>query len=341
MPLPANKVIILTAPGVSALAAIRLRGAGVRAFMGAHFTRALQDGAATYGRLVDGPVELDDPVVAWDERTQTADVFTHGGRWVVRSVVELAVREGFELEDASLPLDELAVDSDEVLVGEILRYLPMVRTREAISTLLAQRQAWAELDWSDTALLRAALEDRSLHWLLHPPRVAIIGVPNAGKSTLANAIFRQERSIVADVPGTTRDYVEQHADLSGLAVVLVDTPGLRHSGDALEMMAIGNSADQIESADLRIVLLDPTQEMPPQLDVAQRYRDALLVSGKSDLKKGEQGLMISAATRIGLDELELAIRRRFGCETLPHGRCCAWTQRQRDLLQDALRSTGQ
>ena len=103
---------------------------------------------------------------------------------------------------------------------------------------------------SAAADLPAILADRSLWWLLHPPRVAIVGRPNVGKSTLANQLFARERSITADLPGTTRDWVGELADVNGLAVMLVDTPGLRDAADPIERAAIAGARGQIAAADL-------------------------------------------------------------------------------------------
>ncbi len=329
-----NSAILLTAPGVSAIAVVRLCGPGVSEFLKRHFTVAPRHLNAVHGRLVDGDREIDDPVVILDESRSLADICTHGGSWVVHSVLELAERDGFERVRSDLPLADAAVDGEDELEREILQYLPMARTKEAIQTLLSQREAWGDLPKTEIGNRKSEiLSDRSLHYLLHPPRVAIIGAPNSGKSTLANALFRQDRSIVADLPGTTRDYVEDFANLGGLPVRLVDTPGLRENADELEAAAVALSVDQIASADLGILLLDPTQPRPPQETLASRYPDAMRVSGKSDVCTPWEGLPVSAVTRQGMAELEIAIRRHFGCETLPHDRPCVWTGRQRRLLE--------
>ncbi len=347
---PSGKVMILTATGVSAIAVVRICGTGASAFLQRHFTAALRPGRPIYGHLTDGEKELDDPVVLWDELTQSADICTHCGRWVVHSVVELARREGFEFVDAKPPLPVESVDAADVFEGEILQYLPLARTKEAIRTLLNQRDAWSHLPTTSEAQA-TILADRSLHWLLCPPRIAIIGIPNAGKSTLANALFGRDRNIVADTPGTTRDYVEDFANLSGLPVTLVDTPGLRCSTDAIEMEAIELSREPIASADLQILLLDPTQGSAAQEDLIIGHPGAVLVVGKADVAasssfgvqpsgcssqapstKHQAPLAISAKTGTGLPDLDLVIRRHFGCEVLPHNRPCIWTDRQRQLL---------
>src|SRR5205814_10504480 len=126
----------------------------------------------------------------------------------------------------------------------------------ALRTLLAQPRAWKGVI-DDQNLGRHELEriasDKTLHYLLHPPRVAIVGAPNVGKSTLANQLFAQERSITADLPGTTRDWVGEIANLDGLVVQLVDTPGIRDTSDAIERQAIDRSRHQIEQADLVVL----------------------------------------------------------------------------------------
>jgi small GTP-binding protein len=345
---PCGKVIVLTAAGTYAIAVVRICGSGVEEFLQRHFSRPLRKDQAVHGILRDGGKDLDDPVVLWNQAAQAADICTHGGRWVVHSVVELACREGFEPVDAGLPLPDEAVDAQSMIEREIQQYLPMARTREAIRTLLNQKDAWAALDDSLVSS-SAILADKSLYWLLHAPRVAIIGIPNAGKSTLANALFDRDRNIVSDAPGTTRDYVEDFANLGGLPVKLLDTPGLRHSTDSIEAEAIQLSREPIASADLQILLIDSTQDPAPQTDLIDQYPSAMVVGAKTDLaslppamlKKARAQtdiagevvpLRISARSGEGLSNLNLAIRRHFGCEVLPHSRPCAWTDRQRQLL---------
>src|SRR6185503_2714425 len=96
-------------------------------------------------------------------------------------------------------------------------------------------------------------------WMLHPPRVAIVGEANVGKSTLANQLFAQERSITADLPGTTRDWVGEVANVDGLPVTLVDTPGVRETADEVEREAIARSGEQVAAADLILLVLDATR----------------------------------------------------------------------------------
>src|SRR5260370_980944 len=81
-------------------------------------------------------------------------------------------------------------------------------------------------------------------------RRAVAGLPNVGKSTVANQLFAEERSITADVAGTTRDWVGEIANIDGLAVVLVDTPGIREASDPIEKVVIERSDTELRGADL-------------------------------------------------------------------------------------------
>src|SRR5688572_10704527 len=242
--------MLLTVPGSAAIAVVRLVGPGVSEFLTRRFSRMVGEGRCVHGELRDGDRVIDDPVVVVSRGGTVADINLHGGPWIVRSVLELAAREGFETrERVELPLPLDAVDGESILESEMLAYLPMARTELALRVLMAQPGAWTAWQAAGMPDRARVLADRSLRWLLHPPRVAILGVPNVGKSTLANQLFAQERSITADLPGTTRDWVGEIANIDGLALMLVDTPGARDTIDPIEREAIARSAEQIAQSD--------------------------------------------------------------------------------------------
>ena len=140
-------------------------------------------------------------------------------------------------------------------------------------------------------------------------RIAIVGPVNAGKSSLLNALLGRSRAIVSDVPGTTRDTIEEEAEFDGLRVVLVDTAGLRETADPVEQMGLARAADEVEAADLLLQVFDarlgPTDDM---LDESPRPR--ILVANKSDLAASAHGHSVSALTGQGLDELSRKIVER-------------------------------
>ena len=332
---PHNVAVLLTPPGTAALAVVRVGGPLAHAFIASRFSKAVPAGRCVHGELRDesGQV-IDDPVVVRVDDSPTFDLSLHGGPWVVRSTLDSLSRFGFHVDPApALPLPAHAVDTDDPVERDVLTHLPLARTELAVRALLAQRDAWKPHTYSiqkncDTheSPRPACREDEnpsqdlSLWWLLHPPRIAIVGVPNVGKSTLANQLFATERSIVADLPGTTRDWVGDIANLDGLAVMLIDTPGLRDTLDPIEASAIRHATAPIDSADLIILVLDasrPTDDA--QTALLARFPDALRVWNKVDhlATPPHDVLSTVATTGQGVDALRTQIKAHFGL-TVPY-----------------------
>ena len=118
-------------------------------------------------------------------------------------------------------------------------------------------------------------------------QVAILGPPNAGKSTLLNALAGRDVAIVSEVAGTTRDVVEVHVDLDGVAVTLADTAGLRESGDPVEREGVRRALARAAAADLRIVVADARDPAGPDAGLAGCDPSrTLLVANKVDLTGG-------------------------------------------------------
>jgi tRNA modification GTPase len=142
----------------------------------------------------------------------------------------------------------------------------------------AVREAMAEL---------AGNYDRGRCWR-EGALVVLAGQVNAGKSSLMNAILGVSRAIVTDIPGTTRDYLEESVQLDGLPVRLVDTAGLRASQDSVEMLGIERSRELMSRADLVLLVIDA--ELGPgaeDLDLADQLENLLVVANKMDLVAGQ------------------------------------------------------
>ncbi|MCF8880442.1 tRNA uridine-5-carboxymethylaminomethyl(34) synthesis GTPase MnmE [Hyphobacterium sp. SN044] len=140
--------------------------------------------------------------------------------------------------------------------------------------------------------------------------IAIIGAPNAGKSSLLNRLARREAAIVTDIPGTTRDIVEVRLVIAGFSVTLADTAGLRETAEIVESEGIRRALARAEEADIRIGVIDSTdvsrnQESPLPLRSAD-----LAVLNKSDLAQAEaltlpcRSIAVSARSGAGLDQAE-------------------------------------
>jgi tRNA modification GTPase len=128
--------------------------------------------------------------------------------------------------------------------------------------------------------------------------VAIVGPPNAGKSTLLNQLAGREAAITSEIAGTTRDVIEVRMEISGLPVTFLDTAGLRETDDRLERAGIDRALARAEAADLRLFLTDGT--MPPGLKPSG---EDIVVVGKSDTRSGYHGQAVSGLTGQGVPEL--------------------------------------
>jgi len=161
-------------------------------------------------------------------------------------------------------------------------------------------------------------------------RTAILGRPNAGKSSLLNALAGYDRCLVTDIPGTTRDTVEETAVCGGVCLRLIDTAGLRDTDDQVEKLGVERSRRAAESAALALCVVDssvpPTEEDAAALRLAAACPHWILIGSKSDLSDGlvpfadplpsglcppAAAVSVSAVTGQGLDALERAVAELF------------------------------
>jgi len=147
--------------------------------------------------------------------------------------------------------------------------------------------------------------------------VAIVGAPNAGKSSLLNALVGRERAIVSPVAGTTRDVIEATLDLGGIPVRLLDTAGIGTPRDSLEAEGMKRTRSAIDDSDLLIVVVDGTAAVPHDLLEETRNRPRLIVRSKSDLGGPlaavvTDAIPVSARTGTGLDLLTARIEQAAG-----------------------------
>ena len=181
--------------------------------------------------------------------------------------------------------------------------------------------------------------------------VVILGAPNAGKSTLLNALARRDAAIVSARAGTTRDVIDVHLDLGGWPVVLTDTAGLRESTDEIEAEGIRRALARAADADLKLILLDGT-DIPSGHTIDLIDENSIVLLSKTDLHtgsfaiSGHEALPISAKTGAGIAELlsrlQSAVAARFGDQGSPaltRHRHRESLENCRDSLQVALGAT--
>jgi tRNA modification GTPase len=278
------------------------------------------------------------------------EISCHGGILVTRRILEVVLAAGarianpgeftqraflngkMDLTQAEAVMDLIRAQTDlalraanEQLAGHLGSELTEVR--ELLLTTLAHVEAY--IDFPDEQIdpdTGKALLDRVLSLeirldrllataghgriLRHGLRTVIYGSPNVGKSSLLNLLLGFDRAIVSDLPGTTRDTIEEVINIRGIPVRLIDTAGARESGDVVESEGIRRAQAQVDQADLVIQVVDGSRP-PAGLKNFDRGKSVLLLN-KCDLgihpQWGEfDGVRFSCLKNIGLEELNQAI----------------------------------
>ncbi len=302
-----NTIRLLTPPGHGAIATLELRGPTAWEAVRMHFRPATGELPALpissrfwFGNLGEG---FGDEVILTAKSVEppTFEIHCHGGPQVIRMIAGLF---GGELSSAPNPpsLSELA-----------LQLLPRATTLKTASILLDQSNGAFERAIQAGKFERLVQLIPVGRHLLMPFTVAIVGPPNAGKSSLMNALAGFERSVVAPIPGTTRDVVRVPVAFDGWPVELLDTAGLRETESGLEAEGIERAKRSASEVDLVLELFDATERGTSGEALPNRIR----VGNKCDLLTAEPtgfDLLISATTGAGLPELIRMIVNRL----VPH-----------------------
>ncbi|HHU30062.1 MAG: tRNA uridine-5-carboxymethylaminomethyl(34) synthesis GTPase MnmE [Bacillota bacterium] len=182
---------------------------------------------------------------------------------------------------------------------------------------------------------------------------AIIGLPNVGKSSLLNALLREQRAIVTDVPGTTRDILEESVNIGGIALTVIDTAGIRKTENKVEKIGVERSRAALSRADLVLLITDitrPFAEEEMQLLQSVGERPCIIVANKADLvddveerkaailrrAAGREVVATAAVRGQGLEELEDRIKQLvFQGEAMASGAVYVTTARHKDALKKA------
>ncbi|MCX5649428.1 MAG: 50S ribosome-binding GTPase, partial [Planctomycetota bacterium] len=254
-------------------------------------------GRLAYGHFVDAGGRPLDEIILYRAAETVFEVNCHGGPAAVEAVCRRLAGLGLERVD---PDRLLALEGAGPIERDAERMLREARTPLAGRILLDQRNgALARAIDKILKALAAGLSAEAAgeidalleRWqscgrlLASPPRVAVAGPPNVGKSTLVNRLVGAERVLVSATPGTTRDYVEADAAIEGLPVVLVDTAGLRETEEHVEREGVARARRQVAGAAVVVYLLDAAEGARPEDEAALGALGARAVAAwnKADL----------------------------------------------------------
>ena len=207
-----------------------------------------------------------------------------------------------------------------------------------------------------TSALRLPVENLLRHYhdgrlLREGLRVVLAGKPNVGKSSLMNQLLNHERAIVTDVPGTTRDTIEESIQIDGIPIRICDTAGLRSSDDPLERMGQQRAQMAIDTADLILLMIDGSQPLDDNdrhLLGRLAHRSYVVVRNKIDLVSDADMLTvldqtplggylyISALNGTGMQRLKKRLLEAAGVDERAEAEACLPNTRQRELLKRAL-----
>ncbi len=291
-------------------------------------------------------------------REDMCEINSHGGIVVTRKILDLCIREGaslaepgeftkraflngrIDLSQAESVIDiinaktiqeakisvkqlegELSKDINEIkkdILDVLVQIEASIDYPEYDVETVTKETAITKLEGVKTKLSRLQSTFRNGKILREGVKIAIIGKPNAGKSSLLNAILREERAIVTEIEGTTRDTIEEYVNIEGIPFKIVDTAGIRQAKDEVEKIGIKKSKEIAQDSDFIIVMIDSSTKLTKEdKDVLKQIeeKNALIALNKIDkgqiitkdteeIKKcNKQVINISAINKTGIDNI--------------------------------------
>ena len=294
------------------------------------------------------------------------EINTHGGNIILKRILEICLKNGAELAEpgeftkraflngridlaqAESVIDVINAKSDreaksgiKQLEGFLSKEIKDIK-KEIMSVLtnidvtidypeydvpeVEEKQLTTMLDNVEKRLLKLEKSFDNGKIIKDGIQTVILGKPNAGKSSLLNAILKENRAIVTDIEGTTRDTIEEFVTINGIPLKLVDTAGIREAKDEVEKIGITKSKEEAENADLVIAIFDSSKQLSKEdieiLDIIKN-KNVIILLNKSDLnaeirenderllKVTKNILKISALTKEGIEELYDKISEMF------------------------------
>lgn len=295
----------------------------------------------------------------------TVEIDCHGGVWMMKRILETVIRNGaraaepgeftkraflngrIDLSQAEAVADVIQAENDYALKSSVSQLGgSLSRKVKEIREKILYQIAFIESALDDPEHISLDGYGERLHDVLGPIETelrrmidsfengrvmtegvstVIVGKPNAGKSSLMNVLLGEERAIVTDIAGTTRDTLEEKLSLGGITLKVVDTAGIRDTEDVVERMGVDRARKAAAGADLIIYVVDasrPLDENDREIMEFIRDKKAVVLLNKTDLQVvispewlaeecGQKVIPISAKEETGIDALEEEIRRLF------------------------------
>ncbi|SNS54429.1 tRNA modification GTPase trmE [Anaerovirgula multivorans] len=327
-------------------------------------------------------------------KEDVVEINCHGGVIPVKKILELVLRKGaraaepgeftkraflngrIDLAQAEAVMDLISAKTDkgfdvalDQLEGALSKKVSV--TRQKLMDMLAHIEV--SIDFSEEDI-----DEVTLDYLLHKSKevekdievllktadtgkilreglsTVIVGKPNVGKSSLLNALLRESRAIVTEVPGTTRDVIEEHLNIRGIPLKIIDTAGIRETEDIVEKIGVEKSKEFFNKADLIIFMLDISTKLTKEdLQILEliENKKALILMNKTDLPqkadldkakeliKNKKIIKISLIEEKGLEEVEEAIEELvYKGEIKAKDRLLVTNVRHKNSLERALQS---
>jgi tRNA modification GTPase len=350
-------VVLLTGAGRAAVASLRIEGTRALAIAEALFQSASNRplGAQACDRILVGrwqDAAVGEEVVVCRRGAEAIEVHCHGGHAAAGAIIASLVERGCVVLDwrdwiRRTTADPLQAEARIALADALTERTALVlwdqhagalgRAIDEIAVYLANGDAAAATERLDALLAWSALGQH----LTTPWKVVLAGLPNVGKSSLANALLGYDRAIVHHAPGTTRDVVTAATAIDGWPIELADTAGLRAGGDTLEVAGMELARGEAKTADLVLLVVDRSQPHSADDDsLARAWPAALRVLNKCDLPaaRAGEGIAVSALRGDGLEALMAAIGRRLVPRAPEPGQALPFTRGQAETLAAARRS---
>lgn len=327
-------------------------------------------------------------------REDMVEIYCHGGIISVKKVLDLILKNGarlaepgeftkraflngrLDLSQAEAVIDLIRAKTDKSFEASLNQLEGSISAKiKEIRDIIFEMIAHVEvsIDFSDEDIEEVTYEEleesaikvkEKIERLLETAdrgrilrdglNTVILGKPNVGKSSLLNAILRENRAIVTDVPGTTRDIIEEYVNIDGIPLRIIDTAGIRRTEDIVEQIGVNRAKESVEKADLVIAVFDASRELTEEdyqiIDIMKEKKSIVLLNKvdlpnkftKSHLETliGDKVIIeTSIASGIGVDLLEKSIKDMFySGEVEIHSDAVITNVRHKNQLEKALES---